>query len=160
MSIEANKQLAEKLAVVLSDVVSYKFVAHGYHWNVKGPQFTVFHDLFAELYEDADSSIDPLAENIRKLGFDSPFTLADFMSLACVESIAMSSDPIDMARSLYEHNAHIRSCLLAAFHIANDIDQQGIANFLAERIDMHDKWLWQLGTIIGADATQITTIQI
>lgn len=159
MSYGANKQLAEKLAVVLSDVVSYKFTAHGFHWNVKGPEFTQFHDFFADLYEDADSAIDPLAENIRKLGFDSPFTLGDFISLSCLDTHTVSSDPISMSRVLYEYNQHIKSCLLAAFHIANDIDAQGIANFLAERIDMHEKWIWQLGTIVGADATQINTLE-
>jgi starvation-inducible DNA-binding protein len=154
-----KKVLAEKLAVLLADVASYKAVAHGYHWNVKGPEFTQFHDFFAELYEDAESAIDPTAENIRKLGYDAPFTLADFISLSCLEVAPVGSDPMSMSKSLYQINQHIKACTVGAFNIANDINEQGIANFLAERIDMHDKWLWQLGTTIGADSTSITVIE-
>ena len=31
-----------------------------------------------------------------------------------------------------------------AFASANKANEQGIANFLAERDDMHKKWRWQL----------------
>jgi DNA-binding ferritin-like protein len=34
--------------------------------------------------------------------------------------------------------------LKKAFDIANQANEQGIANFIAERIDMHAKWDWQL----------------
>jgi starvation-inducible DNA-binding protein len=155
-----KRVLAEKLSVILADVVAYKAIAQGYHWNVKGPEFTQFHAFFQELYEDADSSVDPLAENVRKLGFDAPFTLEDFVSLNCLEVAPAGSDPITMCQRLYQINEHIRACLNAGFNIANDIGQQGIADFLAGRIDIHDKWLWQLGTITGVDSTQISVIEL
>jgi starvation-inducible DNA-binding protein len=154
-----HQKLAEHLAVCLADTVTYKFIAHGYHWNVKGPEFTQFHDFFATLYEDADSAIDPLAENIRKLGFDAPFTLEDFASLTCVSVNPVSGDPIEMSSNLYEINCHLKECLTKAFDIANACNEQGIANFLAERIDQHAKWVWQIGTTIGADSTVITRIE-
>lgn len=154
-----HQKLAEHLAVCLADTVTYKFIAHGYHWNVKGPEFTQFHDFFATLYEDADSAIDPLAENIRKLGFDAPFTLEDFASLTCVSVNPVSGDPIEMSSNLYQINCHLKECLTKAFDIANACNEQGIANFLAERIDQHAKWVWQIGTTIGADSTVITRIE-
>jgi starvation-inducible DNA-binding protein len=154
-----HQKLAEHLAVCLADTVTYKFIAHGYHWNVKGPEFTQFHDFFATLYEDADSAIDPLAENVRKLGFDAPFTLEDFASLTCVSVNPVSGDPIEMSSNLYEINCHLKECLTKAFDIANACNEQGIANFLAERIDQHAKWVWQIGTTIGADSTVITRIE-
>lgn len=154
----SNEILASKLAVILSDLATYKQAAHGYHWNVKGAQFVQFHDFFATLYTDADDAIDPLAENIRKLGFDAPSTLSDFVSLACVEPNTSSSDPIDQSRELYSLNAHLIQCQLDAFALANELNQQGIADFLAGRIDVHQKWQWQLGTITGVDKTAITEI--
>jgi starvation-inducible DNA-binding protein len=155
-----KRVLAEKLSVILADVVAYRAIAQGYHWNVKGPEFTQFHKFFQKLYEDADSSVDPLAENIRKLGFDAPFTIEDFASLNCLEVAPAGSEPITMCERLYQINTHVRACLNAGFNIANDIGQQGIADFLAQRIDMHDKWLWQLGTITGVDSTQISVIEL
>lgn len=153
-----KQELVHKLSCILSDVIAYKAVAQGYHWNVKGAEFTQFHKFFQKLYEDADSSVDPLAENIRKLGYDAPFTLQDFVSLSCVEVRPTGGEPIAMCGVLHGINQILRDSLLEAFTIANAMNQQGIADFLASRIDMHDKWLWQLGTTIGADATQVNVI--
>jgi starvation-inducible DNA-binding protein len=154
-----SRELAEKLAVCLSDTVTYKFIAQGYHWNVKGPEFHQFHEVFGELYEDADSAIDPLAEDIRKLGFDSPFTLEDFSSLTCVHTNPVSGEPMEMAENLLGINKHLKQCLTEAFDIANACNEQGVANFLSERIDMNSKWIWQLSTTVGADATVITRLE-
>jgi DNA-binding ferritin-like protein len=35
-----------------------------------------------------------------------------------------------------------------AFHVAEEADEQGVANFIAERIDAHAKWQWQLRSIL------------
>jgi starvation-inducible DNA-binding protein len=156
-----HNELAQKLAVCLADTVSYKLLAQGYHWNVKGPEFIQFHDFFQDLYEDADSAVDPLAENIRKLGYDSPFTLEDFVSLTCVQTNpVVNGEPIDMSGNLYEINVHLKECLTEAFDIANDCNEQGIADFLAGRIDLHGKWIWQLGATIGANATAVNRIEV
>jgi starvation-inducible DNA-binding protein len=148
----SKASLIQQMSEVLSDVVTYKFQAHGYHWNVKGPFFSQFHEFFEDLYNDADGSIDPLAEIIRKLGADSPFTLDDFSSLTCISPLPVAGgDPIAMATELLKSNQHIKAHLTVAYDIANLLDEQGVCNFLAERIDVHSKWIWQLSTTVGAD---------
>lgn len=154
----SKEMLASKLSVILSDLLTYRVAAQGFHWNVKGAQFIQFHDFFGELYADADGAIDPLAENIRKLGYDAPVALSDFVSLACMEPNTSSSDPIDQSREIYQLNNHLIACLDAAFVIASEVNEQGIADFLAGRIDMHKKWDWQLGTIIGMDKTSVSEL--
>jgi starvation-inducible DNA-binding protein len=156
----SKEMLASKLSVILSDLVTYKFASQGFHWNVKGPQFIQFHDFFGELYEDAESAIDPLGENIRKLGFDAPVTLSDFVSMASMEPNPASSDPIAQSRELYNLNANLIQCYVEAFAMAEELNEQGIADFVAGRIDIHNKYQWQLGTIIGADKTSISEISI
>lgn len=145
-----TQDLAKKLAHLISDVATFKFLAHGYHWNVKGPNFTQFHDFFAEIYEDADGSIDPIAENIRKLGYDSPYMLTDFAEMTCLGGEERQfGDALEMVKSLARTNEMLIVCINEAFAIANACNQQGIANFLAERIDMHQKWQWQLQATLG-----------
>ena len=142
--------LAEKLSHLLSDVVVMKFIAHGYHWNVKGIEFSQMHDFFSEIYEDVDSSIDPIAENLRKLGFDSPYLLTDFVAMSCcVDQPRLSGDAAQMLESLANINRSVNECVLEAFQIATDLNEQGIANFMAERDDMHKKWQWQLEASLG-----------
>lgn len=133
------------LEKLMSDVVSFYFRSHGYHWNVKGSDFSQYHELFGEIYEDVYGSVDPLAENILKLGFDAPYTLGEFMHLRSIgdSSITMDS-PHAMAYDLCEANDVLISELKATFDIVSAANEQGIANFIAERIDSHQKWAWQL----------------
>jgi starvation-inducible DNA-binding protein len=150
--------LAAELCELLGEVVAFRFIAQGFHWNVMGINFQQFHDLFQEIYEDADSSIDSLGESIRKLNYDAPFRLSDFMSGVASMEIPETNDPSLMSQVLYVANEQVRSCIMKAFTLADCMEEQGIANFLAERLDMHSKWQWQLRAVVGdafADAYEI-----
>lgn len=130
---------------LLSDAVSLYFRAHGYHWNVKGQDFSQYHKLFGKVYEDVYGSIDPLAENILKLGYKAPFNLGEFMSMRSIqdsEGVAMTPQALtaDLARA----NDVFIDELKAAFDVVSAANEQGIADFLASRIDSHMGWAWQL----------------
>ena len=140
----ANKELCQCLKVLLADVVTMYFTSHGYHWNVEGSDFAQYHGLFGEIYEDVYSSIDPIAENIRKLDDYAPFTLSDFSSLRTVKNKEVATNPKTMAKALFDMNAKLIASVNKAFKCAVSCDEQGIANFLSERDDMHKKWAWQL----------------
>ena len=49
-----------------------------------------------------------------------------------------------MAKDLLKSNEHVVGKLKSVFDTSNSDNEQGIANFIAERIDMHQKWSWQL----------------
>jgi starvation-inducible DNA-binding protein len=145
-----NVELAEKISHLLSDVVVAKFIAQGYHWNVKGIEFSQLHDFFGEIYEDYESAVDPLAEYIRKLGYDAPYFLKDFHEMTCVPDIPrLSGDPVQMLESFANLNKSINLCVLSAFELASACNEQGIADFLAGRDDIHKKWQWQLESTLG-----------
>jgi uncharacterized protein len=141
--------LYNQLRDLLGDVVGFKFLAHGFHWNVRGINFQQFHEFFGEIYEDAEGSIDGIAENIRRLNFDAPFRLSEFQESAPELEPTDSTDPLEMCRSLYQANEDVRECIVKALDLADDLEQQGIVNFLSERLDMHSKWQWQLRAIVG-----------
>ena len=161
--MDYKQTLAGYLAKLLGEIVSLKFVAQGYHWNVRGINFHQFHDFFGDIYSDVDGSIDPVAENIRKLNFESPFTLNQIASLATPARPANTPDPMAMCISLYEMNENVRKCLVKAMVIAEECGEQGILNFLADRFDAHSKWQWQLRSIVGdsiADSMEIDTMAV
>jgi starvation-inducible DNA-binding protein len=136
--------LVKELQELMGDVTVFYFRAHGYHWNVEGEDFSQYHNLFEDIYSDVYGSIDPLAENIRKLGEYAPFKLDTLIKLASLEDSKVPTNPRAMAKDLLEANESLIEILKSVFHTANDDDEQGIANFIAERIDMHQKWSWQL----------------
>lgn len=137
-------KLTDDLKTLLADSVTMYFAAHGFHWNVEGQDFSQYHSLFADIYEDVYSSIDPLAEDIRKLDDYAPFTLSKFIDLRTVESKDVKPEPKAMAKELLRINDALIESIAKAQASATKANEQGIMNFLAERDDMHKKWRWQL----------------
>lgn len=136
--------LSESLKTLLSDTVTMYFVAHGFHWNVEGQDFSQYHSLFSDIYEDVYSAIDPLAEDIRKLGEYAPYTLSKFVDLRTVEPKDVKPEPKAMAKELLRINEALIDSINKAQKEASKVNEQGIMNFLAERDDTHKKWRWQL----------------
>lgn len=146
----SKEALAPQLAKLLADAVNLSYLAQGAHWNVKGSDFYQMHEFFGEIYEDVSSSIDPLGENILKLGYDAPYLLSDFSTFTSIKPMRVTTgDKIEFAQALYVANQEMIGCLNTAYKIADGCNQQGVADFLAGRIDMHQKWEWQLRSTLG-----------
>ena len=139
-----SSSVAECLAECLGNAVVMAFKAQGHHWNVMGKDFTEFHDFFGKIYDDVFDSVDPMAENMRKLGALAPHRLNEFLSLSSIEEMQCGCDPMSMCADLLAANEVMLNSLNDCFAAADTANQQGIADFLAGRIDMHQKWKWQL----------------
>lgn len=144
-----NELFASTLARLLAEVVSFKYVAQASHWNVRGINFQQFHELFQEIYEDAEGSVDALGENLRKINYQTPSTLVELLSLVEQPAIVDATEPVALSANLYQMNEYIRECLIGAMIVADEAGEQGIYNFLADRFDKHSKWQWQLRMVIG-----------
>lgn len=146
MNVE-KPELVNALATVLADSVVLSFRLQGAHWNVVGQDFTEYHSFFAAIYEDIDGSIDPLAENIRKLGSPAPASLEDFLSLTTLPTGAdYDFTTASLASSVHNSIEIAIANVNSALKVATSVDEQGIANFLADRDDMLKKWRWQLSS--------------
>lgn len=137
-------ELVEALAEVLGNNVVMYFKAHGHHWNVTGRDFSQFHDFFAMIYEDMLAQFDPVAEDMRKLGAVAPYTLAELSNLSQMQDMDCGSDAMLMVQDLLAANNIMLQSVNDAFKIASDLDEQGIADYLAGRDDIHKKYRWQL----------------
>jgi starvation-inducible DNA-binding protein len=131
------------LQKVLNDTVVFYYAAQRAHWNVEGDDFAQYHELFAGIYEDALGSLDGIAENMRKLQAF-PATLTESVMNASFKDDSDLTEAMGLASTLLEKNNSLNASVMAAFAEANAANEQGIANFLAERDDMHKKWAWQL----------------
>jgi starvation-inducible DNA-binding protein len=150
ISKENATALSGALATCLANATIMYHRVHGFHWNVTGPDFPQWHSKFEEIYDDVYGSLDPLAENIRKVGAVAPFRLSDLAVRASVaDDMVGDYSPQTLIASLLSTNAGVLDSLNIAFQIANNANQQGVANFLAERIDAHQKWNWQLSISRG-----------
>jgi len=123
--------------------------AHNFHWNVEGTNFPEYHkfldDLNSEVY---DNAIDRCAEFIRVLDHYAPGSLTRFAELSVIQDQTKIPRAELMMVELYEDNTKLIELLKAVFAIANEASEQGIANFIAERLDAHGKHGWMLRSIL------------
>lgn len=144
---ETPADLIASLRTLLSNTVTVYFRAHGYHWNVKGINFAAYHKFFGDIYEDLYSSIDPTAEWLRKLHEDALCGLSDFMKNRTIEDpIIMPVNAIQMVKDLFSAIEALDEDTEHCLELATAAEEQGLMNFLSERIDMLEKWEWQLET--------------
>lgn len=139
-----NEELVSALKEVLSDSYSLYFKSKGYHWNVEGIYFIQFHELFGDIADDAYSATDPLAEYIRALQAYAPFKMSRFLEMTSVKETEVGSDCHMMLADLLMSTEQITMCVNRALTLAIESNEQGIANFLADRDSQHKKYAWQL----------------
>jgi starvation-inducible DNA-binding protein len=149
--------LADVLRALLCDVFAFYTRAHAAHWNVVGPDFAQYHALFGDIAADTYGSVDPLAENVRKLDGFTPSTIGDLAAGCVTAPAAPGYSTTALAGDLLLANDRLLTKLRLAFSAADAVNEQGVANFLAERIDAHQKWRWFLksSTSVTIDAAEL-----
>lgn len=140
--------LADSLKVYLASSFSFYLKAHAFHWNVEGPDFVQLHEFFGNLYTEVFESIDETAEKIRTLDVYTPGSLSRFSELSIIEDQVKIPRAELMIAELTSDNQKLIGLLTELFHFAEEADQQGIANYVAERIDAHSKHGWQLKSLL------------
>ena len=139
------EQLAAALKVALGNTFVMYSKAHSYHWNVEGTNFPQFHEFFGDLYEEVYGAVDPIAEAIRTLNVYAPISVTDIISASSIEEDNMKpADLRVMLNNLLAANGEVLNALNRALQAATQANKQGIVNFLAGRIEIHDKHNWML----------------
>ena len=136
--------LSDFLKTYLASTFAYYLKAHMFHWNVEGPDFGELHNFFSEIYEDAYSAVDIIAEYIRTTEDYAPGSFERFQELSQIqgqtkvprarlmleELLADTQTMIDLSRQLFE--------------VSSVEGREDVANFAAERQSSHGKYMWQL----------------
>lgn len=139
------EQIIGMLKQYQANSVVFASAAHGFHWNVEGPLFSQYHELFGKIYEDVDGTVDTIAEWTRAFDVQAPYTLQQLMNLQNFgETLTSSNSPIVMSRMLLSMNDKMIADIKNMFDIATEAKEQGLANFLADRQAAHEKWGWFL----------------
>lgn len=122
----------------------YYTKAHGFHINVVGPDFTEFHQLFAEVYEDAQGAIDEIGEHIRAIEGLAPMSLERIQELGRIKDATESPKALKMTEELLDDTQIVCDHLEECHDIATEYKKYGLINFLEGRLDTHAKIMWKL----------------
>ena len=141
--------LADSLKTLLATEYAFSIKAQLFHWNVEGPDFAQLHEFFGNLYEEVyGNSIDKTAEYIRTLDEYAPGSFERFNELSKIQGQTKIPRARLMIEELLANNGQLLELLNQCFQIATDENQQGIANFIAERLDAQAKHGWMLKSFL------------
>ena len=137
-------ELVKAMKIAFSTEFSFYLKAHYFHWNVEGSDFLEYHELFGKIYEEVYGSIDAFAENIRKLGSYTPGSYTRLSMLTQIEDETDVLPKEQMVAELLADNGKILKVIKLVYDLAEREGQHGLSNFLAERLDAHQKHGWML----------------
>lgn len=138
-------ELKTILRVVIANNFVMYFKAHSYHFNVEGNTFPMLHEFFGEIYSDLHSAYDSSSEELRALdeyAASSMNELYDFKTIT--EDVIKPLSATDMLNNLLDANDRMIESLNKLFAIATAVNEQGLANYAADRLDKHKKTGWMI----------------
>ena len=138
------ERLIKVSKVAFASEFSFYLKAHNFHWNVEGSDFLEYHDLFGKIYEEVYGSIDDFAEKIRSLGSYMPGSYTRFSMLSEISDETEMLDGKQMVQELLNDNEKMKVILKKLFEAAEAAGEHGFSDFVASRIDAHDKHSWML----------------
>jgi starvation-inducible DNA-binding protein len=136
-------EVAGLLQLRLADAIDLMMQAKQAHWNVKGLHFYSLHGVFDQVYTDAASTVDLLAERIVQIGGSAQGT---------VRAVAVASGlpeyPLNIA-SGHEHVAQLAHAIAffaetirKAIALTTRLEDMGTADLLTQVSRRADMNLW------------------
>ena len=137
-------ELIEQMKVCLGSTFAFYLKAHNFHWNVEGATFSQLHSFFETIYTDAWEAVDGLAEHIRTLNAYAPGSFVRYTDLSLVKDEVNIPPAMSMVNKLLDDNQTLIDQLTKTQAIAEQNKKMGLANYLQDRIDAHEKNGWML----------------
>ena len=141
--------VTQELSKVLADSFAVYLKTHGYHWNVRGPEFFTYHNLLEQQYREIWDALDEIAERIRALGEFAPQSHSALGNLTSIKDGDPENDaPTSLKELMKDHETVIATCR-AALTIADDDGDDVSVDLLTQRLAAHEKFAWMLRSTLG-----------
>ena len=147
-----EKQVVDHLNDLLANYHIHYQKLRGCHWNVKGKSFFTLHVKFEELYTEALTSIDELAERILTLG-KAPFsTFSDYINTSKIKEVnTIGMKDTDMVKSLIEDMAALIEMERQILEITAEAGDDGTNDMVNRFMQFKQKNTWMLKSFVNED---------
>lgn len=144
-----RNDVVQELSKVLADSFALYLKTHGYHWNVRGPEFFSYHTLLEEQYREIWAALDTIAERIRALGEFAPQAHSAFANLTSIKDGDPENDAPTMLKELMKDQETVIATCRAALTVADDEGDDVSVDLLTQRLAAHEKAAWMLRSTLG-----------
>jgi starvation-inducible DNA-binding protein len=146
--IGLSEEVRDRVTGILNRMLADEHVLYvktrNYHWNVTGPQFHSLHEMLEDFYQKLAPLADDLAERVRQMGGRAIGTMAEFSQQTRVsEQPGEAPEARRMIENLLaDHEQIIRDLRQDIDVCADELNDQGTADFLTGLMEQHEKMAW------------------
>jgi len=144
-----SQEIAEKLNELLANYHLYYQNLRGFHWNIKGVHFFQLHAKYEELYNNAQTKIDEIAERILTIGQKPLHTFSDYVRISSIKEAANISGDKETVAATYENLTTLINLERELLTLAADKGDEGTVGILSEDINENEKTLWMLNAFLS-----------
>jgi len=143
------KKLAEELNILLANYQLFYINARGFHWNIKGHKFFELHVKFEEIYTNALTKIDEIAERILTIGHTPLHTFTDYLKVATIGEVKDFSEGDKCIKSVLESYKTLIKQERELSTIAADAGDEGTVALMSDYIREQEKEVWMYSAYLN-----------
>ena len=141
---EKFEPVVAELNILLAEYHMYYQKLRNFHWNVQGRNFFDLHAKFEEMYIDARTKIDEIAERILTLRQRPLSNLSDYIRTSTMEESPSNLKDIEMVRELLQSHTILRQQMSEVTGKAEKIGDEGTLDLIGAYIRELEKISWML----------------
>lgn len=152
ISLEAKKlkPVVDHLNDLLANYHIHYQNLRGSHWNVRGNNFFTLHDKFEELYTNALTTIDELAERILTLGKSPYSTFSDYIKHAEIKEVdTIGMDDIAMVKTIIGDLEVLIGQQRDILEVTADASDEGTNDMINAFMQYNEKQHWMLSAFVN-----------
>jgi starvation-inducible DNA-binding protein len=144
-----------ELNTLLADYHIYYQNLRNFHWNILGENFFELHEKFEELYTDARTKIDELAERILTLRYHPISNLKDYLKTSSIEEASSDKTDREMVIVILENHTHLLKQMSKVIQKAESVKDEGTIDLIGAYIRELEKTSWMLDAFTRETSSQL-----
>ena len=130
---------------LVADLIALWVKTKNYHWHMSGRHFRDYHRMLDDQSEELITTVDPLAERVRKLGGKTITSVGQISKLMSVtDNDSAEVAPRDMLLDLMEENKKMAHNLREAHGVCEEAEDIGGASLIEDYINATERRTWFL----------------
>ncbi|MFK7780721.1 Dps family protein [Psychroserpens sp.] len=149
-----------ELNTLLANYHIYYQKLRSFHWNILGENFFDLHNKFEELYTDARTKIDEVAERILTLRHHPMSNLSDYLEISKVKEVSPLKTDRDMVLEILSDHKILLGQMTEVIDKAENASDEGTIDLIGAYIREMEKTSWMLNawTKNTSDKLKVDTI--
>lgn len=143
------KPVVDEMNDLLANYHIYYQNLRGCHWNVKGTNFFTLHIKFEELYTQALTAIDEIAERVLTLGKPPYSTLQKYIDVSEIKQIdTIGMKDMDMVKHVVENMDRLIAKQRELLKTSDEASDDGTNDLVNKLMQFLEKEHWMLRSFI------------